>query len=155
MRSIWSTIVINLNSQDALAEVKAEMKEEEEEERRRRRRRGENEEEGEEERRKRRRSKQEEKSTKSRDSFPDSTSRRTRSGKQSSSKSKKERVKSTIADLTESIREEIVVDNSERTEQVEVETEKTEFEADYEQDFESVIPTETDLSSADDTLSKS
>ena len=65
-------------------------------------------------------------------------------------------MKPTIADLTESIGEEIVVDNnSERTEQVEVVTEKTEQEADYEQDFESVIPTETDLSSADDTLSKS
>ena len=143
---IWQIIVTNLNPQDALAEVKAEMKEEEDEERRRRRRRGENELEGEEERRMRRRSKQDDKSTKSRES----TSRRTRSEKQAS-KSKKPR----RADLTESIGEEIVVENSERTEQVEVETEKTEFEADYEQDFESVIPTETDLSSADDTLSKS
>ena len=85
--------------QDALAEVKAEMKEKEDEERRRRRR-----------------SKQDDKSTKSRDS----TSRRTRSEKQAS-KSKKERVKPRIADLTESIGEEIVVDNStERTEQVEM-----------------------------------
>ena len=99
---------------------------------------------------KRRMAKQRDKRAASRDS-----SSKTRSGKQATSKSKKGRMKPTIADLTlnESISEEIVVDNSESVEQ-EVETEKTEEQADYEQDFESVIPTESDLSVTDDTMSK-
>ena len=64
-------------------------------------------------------------------------------------------MKSTVADLSESISEEIVVDidNSKSMEE-EVESEKTELQADYEQDFESVIPTESDFSTTDDTMSK-
>ena len=128
------------------------MREEEEEERRIR---GKYDGEEEEERRRRRRARHEDKRMKSKDSFADSTSR-TRSGRHAS-RSKKEKVKTSKGDITldESIAEEIMVDNSNSMAK-EVESERMEQEqADYEQDFESVIHTETDISSTIDTMSNS
>ena len=153
--------LISFWPQEALAEVRAEMQaEDEEEDRRRRKSRGGGgksaEDEDEHEKERRRRSRQAKGSRKNKDSLSDSNSSQTRTRRQPSN-SKKDRVKVTRADviIDESIAEEILVDNSTRTEEKEVETE--EFpgagQTDYEQDFESVTPSESDGTSRNDTMS--
>ena len=143
--------------QEALAEVRAEMQAEEEEEDRRRRKSGGGGKSAEDEDKKerRRRSRQAKGSRKNKDSLSDSNSSQTRTRRQPSN-SKKDRVKLTKADviIDESIAEEILVDNSTRTEE-EVETEELPGagQTDYEQDFESVTPSESDGSSRNDTIS--
>ena len=143
--------------QEALAEVRAEMQAEEEEKDRRRRKSGGGGKSAEDEDKKerRRRSRQAKGSRKNKDSLSDSNSSQTRTRRQPSN-SKKDRVKLTKADviIDESIGEEILVDNSTRTEE-EVETEELPGagHTDYEQDFESVTPSESDGSSRNDTIS--
>ena len=143
--------------QKALAEVRAEMQAEEEEEDRRRRKSGGGGKsaEDEDEKERRRRSRQAKGSRKNKDSLSDSNSSQTRTRRQPSN-SKKDRVKLTKADviIDESIAEEILVDNSTRTEE-EVETEELPGagQTDYEHDFESVTPSESDGSSRNDTIS--
>ena len=148
--------------QEALAEVRAEMQAEEEEDRRRRKSReggGKSaEDEDEHEKERRRRSRQAKGSRKNKDSLSDSNSSQTRTRRQPSN-SMKNRVKVTKADviIDESIAEEILVDNSMRTEEEEEEVETEELpgagQTDYEQDFESVTPSESDGSSRNDTMS--
>ena len=130
--------------------------EEEEEDRRRRKSGGGGKSaEDEDEKERRRRSRQAKGSRKNKDSLSDSNSSQTRTRRQPSN-SKKDRVKLTKADviIDESIAEEILVDNSTRTEE-EVETEELPGagHTDYEQDFESVTPSESDGSSRNDTIS--
>ena len=143
--------------QKALAEVRAEMQAEDEEEDRRRRKSGGGGKsaEDEDEKERRRRSRQAKGSRKNKDSLSDCNSSQTRTRTQGSN-SKKDRVKVTKADviIDESIGEEILVDNSTRTEE-EVETEELPGagHTDYEQDFESVTPSESDGSSRNDTIS--
>ena len=142
--------------QEALAEVRAEMQAEEEEEDRRRRKSGGGGKsaEDEDEKERRRRSRQAKGSRKNKDSLSDSNSSQTRTRRQPSN-SKKDRVKLTKADviIDESIAEEILVDNSTRTEEEEVEELPGAGHTDYEQDFESVTPSESDGSSRNDTMS--
>ena len=137
--------------QEALAEVRAEMQAEEEEEDRRRRKSGGGGKSAEDEDKKerRRRSRQAKGSRKNKDSLSDSNSSQTRTRRQPSN-SKKDRVKLTKADviIDESIAEEILVDNSTRTEEL-----PGAGHTDYEQDFESVTPSESDGSSRNDTIS--
>ena len=148
-------VLISFSPQEALAEVRAEMQAEEEEEDRRRRKSGGGGKraEDEDEKERRRRSRQAKGSRKNKDSLSDSNSSQTRTRRQGSN-SKKDRVKLTRADviIDESIAEEILVDNSMRTEE-----EEEEFpgagQTDYEQDFESVTPSESDGSSRNDTIS--
>ena len=102
-----------------------------------------------------RRSRQVKGSRKNKDSLSDSNSSQTRTRRQPSN-SKKDRVKVTRADVVidESIAEEILVDNSMRTEEEEVETEELPAgQTDYEQDFESVTPSQSDGTSRNDTMS--
>ena len=147
--------LISFWPQEALAEVRAEMQAEEEEEDRRRRRSrgGEKSTEDEQEKERRRRSRQAKGSRKNKDSLSDSNSSQTRTRRQGSN-SKKDRVKLTRADviIDESIAEEILVDNSMRTE-VETEELPGAGQTDYEQDFESVTASESDGSSRNDTMS--
>ena len=142
--------------QEALAEVRAEMQAEEEEEDRRRRKSGGGGKsaEDEDEKERRRRSRQAKGSRKNKDSLSDSNSSQTRTRRQPSN-SKKDRVKLTKADVVidESIAEEILVDNSTRAEEEEVEELPGAGQTDYEQDFESVTPSESDGSSRNDTIS--
>ena len=155
--------LISFWPQEALAEVRAEMQAENEEEDRRRRKSREGggksaEDEDEHEKGRRRRSRQAKGSRKNKDSLSDSNSSQTRTRRQPSN-SKKDRVKVTKADVVidESIAEEILVDNSMRTEEEEEEVETEELpgagQTDYEQDFESVTPSESDGSSRNDTMS--
>ena len=143
--------------QEALAEVRAEMQAEEEEEDRRRRKSGGGGKsaEDEDEKERRRRSRQAKGSRKNKDSLSDCNSSQTRTRTQGSN-SKKDRVKVTKADviIDESIAEEILVGRTEEEEE-EVETEElpSAGHTDYEQDFESVTPSEIDGSSRNDTIS--
>ena len=143
--------------QEALAEVRAEMQAEEEEEDRRRRKSGGGGKSAEDEDKKerRRRSRQAKGSRKNKDSLSDCNSSQTRTRTQGSN-SKKDRVKVTKADviIDESIAEEILVGRTEEEEE-EVETEELPGagHTDYEQDFESVTPSESDGSSRNDTIS--
>ena len=149
--------LISFWPQEALAEVRAEMQAENEEEDRRRRKSREGgksaEDEDEHEKERRRRSRQVKGSRKNKDSLSDSNSSQTRTRRQPSN-SEKDRVKVTRADviIDESIAEEILVDNSMRTE-VETEELPGAGQTDYEQDFESVTPSESDGTSRNDTMS--
>ena len=154
--------LISFWPQEALAEVRAEMQAENEEEDRRRRKSREGggksaEDEDEHGKERIRRSRQAKGGRKNKDSLSDSNSSQTRTRRQPSN-SKKDRVKVTKADviIDESIAEEILVDNSMRTEEEdEVETEELPGagQTDYEQDFESVTPSESDGTSRNDTIS--
>ena len=109
--------------------------------------------EDEQEKERRSRSRQAKGSRKNKDSLSDCNSSQTRTRRQGSN-SKKDRVKLTRADviIDESIAEEILVDSSMRTE-VETEELPGAGQTDYEQDFESVTPSESDGSSRNDTIS--